>query len=192
VLSILVEHEIDLLVSAVDEPVCRVLLNRAAAQRRIAIMNTANIGWKAYNSFHLPAGVTYEEMTFQYSHGKEITPELVPLLQLQQKFFIATVGGFRPEFAEAYLTGKADYISYSAPPAFFAASQAVAVLARWCAGRIPLREEPYTFCFDLAAGCSWDPRRHGQICGQAVAATLSRGFEAGVRTWKEQMAGLDQ
>ena len=192
ILAIFSEHEIGLVVSSVDDPVCRVLLNRAAAARAVPVMNAANIGWKTYNSFNFPGGITYEEQTWMPSRGSEITPQIAAMIRIQQKYYIATIAGFDADYVAEYLAGRVDYISYAGPPAFFAASQAMAQVARWAAGRLPARQEPYIFCVDLETGKEWDTLGHAIVCGEVMRAAATEGPAAGLRTWKELNSNLQQ
>jgi hypothetical protein len=155
-------------------------------------MNTANIGWKAYNSFFFPGGVTYEDRAWMPWGTREITPEVAAFLHLQQKFYIATIAGFDPEYTVKYLRDEVSYISYAGAPAFFAASHAAAQIAQWAAGRLPARKEPYVFCFDLQTGAEWDPVAHAIMCGEVMRAASEEGLEAALRVWSELNDNLQQ
>lgn len=177
----------DYLIAAVDEALCRVLLDRAARKMGVVVIMTANVGWKIFNSVHFPQGVGYEEFTRQFSFGKEISPHVREVLDLQQKVFIACAGGFEPDYAERFLWGEVLYISYVGAPAVFAASAAVSELLKLVTGKGEVLIAPRSFTFDLLTNRPWDMFTIGRKIGTIVSTIMTKGIEEGIREWKLSM-----
>ena len=178
---------VDYLIMAIDEPVARVVLDRAAREVGIPLLGAANVGWKIFNSTHLPDGMSFEEFTHQYSFGKELDTEVKRALEWHQRIFIACVDAFDPDYAERYLRGEVSYISYTGPAAVFASSAVVSNLLKLVTGRGEVPVAPKSFCFDLLTNEPWDMSEVGRRIGQVAPVLFTRGLEEGIRRWKQVM-----
>ena len=112
---------------------------------------------------------------------------MIEHLDLAQKVFIATIAGFKPDYAAKYISSEVDYISYMAPPAYFAASKACSDVIRWMTRMIPSQKEPYTFYFDLETGNEYDMALYGKIIGETLYIMQNYGTVPGVKRWKQLM-----
>lgn len=177
----------DYLISAVDDALARVVLDRAARELGISSIVTANIGWKVLVSVHPHDGTSYEEFTRQFSFKKEITPQVEEGLHLQQKVYIACAGDFEPDYAEQYLRGEKTYISYMAPPALLGASVAVSELLKLVSGKGQVATPPNTFGYDTLENKVWDSAAIGETIGRVIATIMTQGLEAGIAEWKRRM-----
>ncbi len=177
----------DYLISAVDDALARVVLDRAARELGITGIVTANIGWKVIVSVHPPDGTSYEAFTRQFSFKKGITPQVREGLHVQQKVYIACAGDFEPDYAEQYLRGEKSYISYIAPPAVLGASVAVSELLKLISGKGQVATPPNTFGYDMRENKVWNSAAIGETVGRVIAIIMSQGLEAGVAEWKRRM-----
>ncbi len=180
-------HDVDYLIMAVDEPAARVVLDRAARKVGIPLLGAANLGWKIFNSIHLPDGIGFEEFTHQYSLGKELDAGVKEALKWQQRIFLACVDAFDPAYAESYLRGEVSYISYTAPAAFLASSVTISDLLKMVTGRGEVFVAPKSFCFDLLTNEPWDMSKVGRRIGQVAPVLFTKGVQEGVKKWKQVM-----
>lgn len=177
----------DYAIVAVDEPLARVLLSRAARELGIAILMPANIGWKVINAVYLPDGEDYERLTRQFSYGKELNDRVKQGLEWQQRLTIVCNGTFDPDYAEEYLRGHVPYISYFGAPAFFAASLAISDLIKLVTGKGEVMIAPKSFGFDLLKNETWDVAELGYRVGQVAPVFFQGGMEKGIAAWKRVM-----
>ncbi len=149
--------EADYLISGVDNAKARILLTRAAKSRNIPVVISANIGWTALHTIHMPEAFAYEQI---YSFLPKVTrlenglldledPRTLEMINLDWMLFAICIGGFLEGFVTRFLKKEIDYYSYMAHPAYLSASLSVSELIKLITGKDKIICSPNIFVYDL-------------------------------------------
>lgn len=171
----------DYMISAVDDPVCRVLLDRGSRQAGVINIMGSAIGSRVYNTVFLPTGISYEKFARQFSLNKEITPDVENLLRLHQRIFTVCVADFDPLYAEKYLKKEVTYSSVIGIAAVLGACSAVSEVIKLTTGRGEPIVAPEIFAFDLLTSRPWDVKETLKKISLMIETVLSKGLNEGIK-----------
>ncbi|HEX9061064.1 MAG TPA: ThiF family adenylyltransferase [Clostridia bacterium] len=167
--------EVDVIILTVDNLSTIVTIMRAAKRLNIPVIITGPFGWKCFVSIVEPDGMDYETLINSPSLGKELTEDVVRMVNLFQREFIYNIGGFTKESAEHMRDLDAPIVTF-APVVNLTSTVAVLELVKRIIGVGRIYKFPQYFTMDLLTGEAWSVQEAG----------IKAGITFGQRYFKHQ------
>jgi len=157
-------EEADILVSGVDNAVARMTLGRAAEEKQIPMVVSANVGWSVLHTVYFPGEHNYgsvwqdvEGITWSNGFPDMTDQPTRRAVEKEWNIWVAALSRYEPEALRTFVEEDPSYYWYAAPPANFAASLGIMDVYKMITGKGDVCRFPDVLYHDMKSGqmLSW-------------------------------------
>jgi molybdopterin/thiamine biosynthesis adenylyltransferase len=183
----------DILISGVDNAPARIALGRAAEEANIPMIVSANVGWTILHTTYQPGANNYAASwknipDIQYtSDGFPDLSHPATLEKVKQEWaiWIAAMSQFEPDYLETFINTDQDYLWYSSPPAYFAASLGIMDALKIATGKGAVTSFPDIYYYDLksARQLTWESFSQRRKALRDAWSQGSKAIQKVIKRW---------